>query len=519
MSARLMIQCFVLLSTLLISTSAYSAAPDSFKFHVDRFQFEGFIPIDIALVDSTLEPFQNQEHTLESLLEVSKTLEAVIREQGYAFYRVVLPQQPLGKQATIILKVVAFTLGDISIEDNQFFDDENVLRSLPGLVIGKSPNTEVLARALKVAIHHPLKDLRLTFKQAKSENEINATVNVTDAEPDNFAVILANTGNSATGYYRLTGSYQHTNLFNQDHILNISYTTSPGHFKDVKQYGGSYSAPLYSQDAWLTGYWVQSDVNTGTVGALDISGAGTMMGLHYLKNIERFGVYEHWLDIGFDNKIFENNILSGAISLIPDVRSAPVSIMYKAEFPWKENKFDFYLQATSNTGMGSDNDQAAYDGNRDNAERNWHHFRYGMTVNRHFKGWGLRGVFSGQYANEPLISGEQFGLGGSASVRGYEEREIGKDVGYSIKLEATSPKYKDANYVGFFDYGSGRSQDFQPGDPAKSQNIASIGAGVRWQYEKKMLVSFDLAHVLKDGASGQTRSGDNRLHGTVMINF
>jgi len=291
MRASLVIQRSLLLLVLLISTSVFSAVPDSFKFHVDRFQFEGFIPIDIALVDSTLEPFQDQDHTLESLLKVSKALEAVIREQGYAFYRVVLPQQPLVKQAVITLKVVSFSLADVSVEGNKFFDEENILKSLPYLTVGESPNTETLARALKVAIHHPLKDMQLTFKQSKNANkanQISATVNVTDAKPDNFALILANTGNDTTGEYRLTGSYQNTNLFNKDHILNVSYTTSPGHIEDVKQYGGSYSAPLYSQSAWLTGYLVKSDVNTGTVGTLDISGAGTMMGLLILALFVRF---------------------------------------------------------------------------------------------------------------------------------------------------------------------------------------------------------------------------------------
>jgi len=513
------IQFFLFCITCLFSLELLAASSEPVKFHVVEFQMDGSVPVDAELIDSTLEPHQNKEHTIESLLAVTKTLEKAIRDQGFSFYRIVLPQQSIGKDGAVSLRVVSFTLGSISVKGNEHFNEANIRNSLPALVIGESTNTEDAANELQVATRHPVKDLRLTFKQSNDVDQIDAVLNVSDAKPENFAVILANTGSSSTGDYRLTGSYQHTNLWNKDHIFNASYTTSPGHYSDVKQYGSSYSAPIYSQRAWLTGYFVRSDVSTGMVGALDISGAGKMMGLHYLKSLKRIGTYKHWLDVGIDNKLFENDILFGMDSLVPDVRSAPVSVMYKGEFPWRDYNLDFYLQFNTNTGFGSDNNDMTYASNRTNADRSWDLVRYGMSVNHPFKGWGLKGVLAGQYSSEALISGEQFGLGGSGSIRGYEEREIAKDKGISFKFEAISPKYKQANFVGFFDSGTGSSNDVQPGDPSRSQTIASIGAGIRWQYERSILIRVDLAHALKDGAAGQTQSGDNKIHGTVILNF
>jgi len=40
-----------------------------------------------------------------------------------------------------------------------------------------------------------------------------------------------------------------------------------------------------------------------------------------------------------------------------------------------------------------------------------------------------------------LISGEQFGLGGADSVRGFEEREISGDDGIQLNLETHSPSF------------------------------------------------------------------------------
>ena len=47
--------------------------------------------------------------------------------------------------------------------------------------------------------------------------------------------------------------------------------------------------------------------------------------------------------------------------------------------------------------------------------------------------------FDGQYALDPVIGAEQFGLGGHGTVRGYVEREFMGDQGFSASLELRSP--------------------------------------------------------------------------------
>lgn len=505
----------VIALSLICCPTAFSNTPEAIRFHVSNFEIDGSVPIANALIESTLEQYRNKEHSLDDLLAVAKAVEKTIRDEGYAFYRVVLPQQPF-EEGVIRFKVIAFKLGEVVIEGNQFFDDENIRNALPGLSTNESPNTEDLARELKVAVHHPLKDMRLTFKQSKQPNMVDATVNVTDSRPTNFAIILANTGKKETGKERVTGSFQHTNLWNRDHIINVSYTTSPGHFGAVKQKGSSYSLPLYGLRGWLTGYFVESDVDTGTVGALDISGAGTMWGLHFLRNLPRIGGYEHWLDIGYDSRHFKTDV----DIFRTKVRSTPISALYKSDFLWQQLQVSLYVQYSMNIGQGSDNDNADYFVNRFNSDRNWKHLRYGFTVNTPYKGWGLRATFNGQSTNEALISGEQFGLGGSSSIRGYEEREISKDEGYTIKLEAFSPRYKEVNFVGFIDFGEGRQEDVQPSDiEPRRKTLMSFGAGIRWQHMKNIVVGVDFAHALKKGAVGDTQAGDDGIHATIILNF
>jgi hemolysin activation/secretion protein len=60
--------------------------------------------------------------------------------------------------------------------------------------------------------------------------------------------------------------------------------------------------------------------------------------------------------------------------------------------------------------------------------------------------WSLSLKAGGQWANEPLISNEQFPLGGTSSVRGYQEGEAYGDTGWHTQFDLHAP----AVNVGYF---------------------------------------------------------------------
>jgi hemolysin activation/secretion protein len=56
-----------------------------------------------------------------------------------------------------------------------------------------------------------------------------------------------------------------------------------------------------------------------------------------------------------------------------------------------------------------------------------------------YKQWRLSLRADGQWANQPLISNEQFGDGGAAGVRGYHEGEVFGDTGWRVVCEPKTP--------------------------------------------------------------------------------
>src|SRR6185295_8975553 len=100
--------------------------------------------------------------------------------------------------------------------------------------------------------------------------------------------------------------------------------------------------------------------------------------------------------------------------------------------------------------------------------------------------------FNGQYTKDALVSGEQFGLGGPDSVRGYQLREVSNDRGYSTQAELYTPDFArkfglsdsyKARALAFYDWGSAQRNKAVAGDLVRD-SISSIGLGVRLTYGK-----------------------------------
>jgi hemolysin activation/secretion protein/AraC-like DNA-binding protein len=57
-----------------------------------------------------------------------------------------------------------------------------------------------------------------------------------------------------------------------------------------------------------------------------------------------------------------------------------------------------------------------------------------------YKDWSVKFHADGQWANGPLISNEQFAMGGTAGVRGYQDGEAYGDTGWRVSIEPRTPQ-------------------------------------------------------------------------------
>lgn len=513
-SGWLIILCFLVLCSPVVVSEEVPVV----TFEVKEFRIEGENPISQEKTDRLLKIFLGPHRGLEGLLEAAAKLESVILQVGHSFHRVILPPQTL-EAGVVVLKITQIKLANVEVEGNQYFSDKNIINSLPGLVIGTVPDTKQLARQLIVANNHPSKRVTIRMKQSKEPESVDAVLDVQDQRPWQIFSVLNNIGTSETGRLRFTVGGQHSNILGYDDSLTASYTTSPGHTSDVKQWGLHYRIPVYKYSGSFSFFYSRSDVDSGTIQSVfDVSGAGKFLGGSYTHTFLNRENYRHRLSIGVDDKFFQNNVAFLGTPIGIDVRSRPLTLSYFGEVQMEKSQVRFNVSYVRNLNGGNRNTKAVYAASRSSAEQDWDVIRYSVNYNRGLsKIWLLRLAWSGQWSNEPLISGEQFGIGGINSVRGFEERALSGDRGNQATVEFSRPIFDNRVQIRLFT-DLGHIKIIKPivGQIA-SQTLVSAGAGLTWRWKDKLNFSIDYAHELNNGRT--INIGGTKTHFSLFYRF
>ena len=510
----------ILLVILSFTTTTISIAADAVdvSFVISKFAVTGDNPLGDDALD-LLEPYLGEHSGLDRLSDASEQLTQALESQGYSFHRVILPPQELNS-GTVQFEIVTFSLGDIEVSGNQHFSNANILASLPDLKTGQAPNTQRLSRSLKIANAHNAKFARVNFKQGLEDNTIDASVKVADRNPQSIFVALDNTGNDETEEIRMTAGYQHSNLFDRDHMVTASFTTAPEDTDKASQFGISYRLPLYHHGAALEFLVSESDIDSGEVAdSFDVSGKGSVISALYTRPILTDGSFNHNWFIGLQDKLFENDLSFAGVPIGSDVRSRPLSLGYELGNRVNAWAINAYITVVANISGGSDNEDEDYDLTRLDAEADWSLFRFGGDYSYYFENdWRFTGRLDAQQSSEPLIPGEQFGVGGMSSLRGFEERSVLGDSGTSLRLEGWAPPLTDYSlqFVGFIDMASVELEDAQLGED-DSVSVSSVGLGLRWSWRQQLSLSLDFGSITE--GVGDQEDGDSKTHFSLIYRY
>jgi hemolysin activation/secretion protein len=525
------------------------AAQDAPRFEIRRFIFEGASLIPPAELERRTRALTGPQRSFSDVQRALEAVERAYSEAGYNAVQVLLPEQEL-EHGEVRLQIVEAQLGRVLVEDNKFFDEANIRASVPALAPGAAPNITQIARNLNLANENPAKKATVLLRSGEREGTVDAVVRVADEDWLKFAITLDNTGTPETGRLRLGLGLQNANLFGLDHVLNLQYVGAPysNSTNDEGQpdhlsikpsdrvliLGAGYRVPLYALGDSLDFVAGYSDVDSGTVqGLFNVAGAGTIFAGRYTHNLNAIDDYNHRLVFALDYRAYDNSgvqIASTGMQLIPDITVHPWSLSYAGQLRQAGGETSFSLGYAQNIPGGNDGSQADFCAVRNNgygvcAPARYHILQPALTHSLVLPAdWQLRVAANGQWTRDQLIPGEQFGLGGMDSVRGFYDREVTGDRGYRGSGELYTPDLGARlgvqglrlRLLTFYDWGSVRRLDPQPGEPDR-QSIASTGIGIRLAYERNLSARADWGLVLNGG--GQQGAGDSLVQFRVSYIF
>ncbi len=164
-----------------------------------------------------------------------------------------------------------------------------------------------------------------------------------------------------------------------------------------------------------------------------------------------------------------------------------------------------------------------YDQDRPGAESGWTAWRYNITYDLLFaEAYLFHAGFSGQLTDALLIAGEQFGVGGEGTLRGFEERSITGDSGYQLSLEVWFPPLgnTDLRFLVFTDFAH---TEFNDGDlvDGVDYDLSSAGLGMFWSWKEDLSVSLNYGVITEGGGPDTSinEDGDSKLHASAVYRF
>jgi hemolysin activation/secretion protein len=480
------------------------------------------------------------ERDLPGLRAAAQAVQALYREAGYGAVVAFVPEQTRA-DGVVTIRVIEGKVSKVEVVGATRFGEGNVRESLPSLVEGETPRVRRIDAQVQLANENPAKRTEVLLQPGANPGEVEARVQVEEQPPSRFTVGLDNTGNRQPGRLRANLGYQNANLFGRDQVLSLQAQVAPEKLDAVTVLSGNYRIPFYSAGMALDAYAAYSDVNGGSTptaaGALQFAGKGRIAGLRLSTYLPRLGEIDQRLVLGLDHRDYDNDC---SIAGLPpgacgpageSVSVQPLAVEYIVQKGGR-NAWGASIGLQHNLQIGgghaADSRFAAV---RPGSAPHYTLLRLGL-----FSGltltddWQLQTRLVGQATNDALVPGEQFGIGGAASVRGYDEREVTGDSGASASVELVGP-----NLLGLPSPGGGplRGGSLRPvlfadvgwvrnrlGTPCRVNetecSLAGVGAGLRYA-AGPLQAKLDVAYALRAG--NRTDRHATRAHFSVSYSF
>lgn len=501
---------------------------------VERYKVSGNTLLDPALVEATLAPFKGPR-TVAELRRAAEALQQRYVEAGYGgVVAYVPPQSAVGGEVSIT--VLEGKVKSVAVRGNQSFDEANIRASVPDLVTGVTPQVRRIDTQILIANENPAKRVQVLLKPGSAPGEIAAELAVQDKPLQTMTFGIDDTGNERTGKYRGGLTWQHANVSGNDDVLTALYQTSPTKPGQVTVLSAAYRYPVPAWMMVFDAYAAYSDVDAGTsataAGAVRINGRGSLAGLHGTWVLPRWGDADQRLGLALDRREYRNRcdvagLPSGACGPAgSDIAVTPLSGDYSLRssgtFSWGGT-----LTLLRNLELGGHrSNEAAFAAQRPGAQPGFSALRFSGAAGLNFAdAWQLRLRWALQWTSDALVSGEQFGLGGANTARGYEEREQVGDRGAQASLELTGPELLTRQRLGapslrpfvFADGGTvSNALDAPCRDGYTRCSLASVGLGLAGERDR-LQARLAVAVALRDAAL--TRKKDTRAHFSATYSF
>jgi hemolysin activation/secretion protein len=502
-------------------------APSDQTFTVKRFVLTGSRVFSQVEVDQVTAAFLNKPISFAQVLEARSKITELYVSRGYITTGAYIPEQDFQESGDLQIAVVEGSIESIAIQGNGRLNS-GYLRSRVALGAKTPLNREQLLEGLQLLRLNPLlSNLSATLEGGARPGKSILSVKVKEAASFATEFSLNNNRSPSVGSLRRGVQLNEANLLGFGDGLTIGYNNTDG----SQSWDLGYSLPISPHETTLSfNFGVSnSDVIEQPFDALQIESESRYYELTLRHPLRRtltselamgltFSRRESQTSLGFENigpfplsagADDQGRTQVSAVRFFQELtkRSDKQVLAFRSQFSLGINAFG----TTSNQGDVPDSQFFTWRG-----QAQW----VKLIGNDSESLLLLRA--DAQLADRPLLSVEQFGVGGVDSVRGYRQDALLTDSGLFASAEvripiARIPKWNSTLSIApFLDFGHGWNRSAE--NPEVS-TLFSGGLGLRWRLGKQFTARFDWGVPLRAIKSSDKSSlQENGLYFSLLWN-
>lgn len=465
---------------------------ENIKFTLSQLTIDGANTYDAS---SLSQFYQNKLGTEVSLAEVygiASSITNYYRNNGYILTQVFIPPQEIEKGAVKIQVVEGF-VDQIIL---QGVDNPSEARIIEGYIShlkdGKALNSKALERNLLLINDLPGISARSVLSPSKTVVGSTDVIIIVEKKPYDAEIGFDNLGSKYLGNYQGYASGSLNSAFGMYERINARMVTAGDvENPDELLYGSlSYEQPINKYGTKVSALANITTTEPGyTLEEFDVNGKSEFLSVGVTHPFIRSRttnlsgrVSFDWRDVDSRNNLEPNKRKDRIRSLRLGSTYQMMDTMFGQSYPGV-NAADIEISKGWDifgaTADSSPNKTRAL-GNPEYTKLNVDAQRLQRIVPK----VNILANAKAQWASSPLLSSEEFGVGGFDIGRGYDSSEIVGDDGISAKLELQWNTPKELKYVksyqlyAFLDAGKVWNQD-PTTDEDKTNSLTSTGLGVR----------------------------------------
>jgi hemolysin activation/secretion protein len=487
---------------------------------VKTFRITGSTVFNASDFEKITKDYVGKQISLAQLFEVRSKITELYVNKGYITSGAYLPPQRLTKDSIVEIRVIEGEVEAIQINGNKRLS-QGYIRSRIAQFTGKPINRTQLLEGLQLLRLNPLiGNVQAELSAGVRQGSSVLSVRIEEARAIHAQLTLDNDRATSVGTDRRQIELSHGNLFGFGDAARVAYTNTDGsHTVDL-----SYTIPVSPRNTTLSfsygGSW--SQVIEAPFDILDIRSRSS----YYELTLRHPVIWKPTQELGIGITASHQRSKSTLLDDIPfpalgadnEGRTRVTALRFFQDYTKRSERDVFALRSQFSLELNT----------------------LGATINDappdgEFLAWRgqaqyvrllapdtillLRGDL--QIADRALVPFEQFGLGGSASVRGYRQDRLLTDNGAFASAEVRIPIFrptKDSLFqlTPFVDVGrawndSGRENP----DP---QTLASVGIGLRFQWSERLSARFVWGIPIVGVEGSKSTWQDNGLYFSVVYN-